>query len=297
MLSFQPIDENSVKILDPFFLHQDHRICDYTHGTACMWADYFQAEYTVFENVLIIKSVLKNGTTAFTMPIGPGSIEDALGAIDAWCEKQGLPVAYEPVPESCLPVLRARYGSAMQETTKLDWADYLYDKNDLIYLKGRRYNTQRNHINKFIKTYGGYEYHTITAENLDQVRTFFRDFMDHAAVKSEQSEEEMRMTMKVLDHYFRLCQVGGFISVGGQIVAFSVGEVVGDTLFVHIEKALREFPGAYPVINMEFVKHNDSETIRFVNREEDMGDEGLRQAKSRYGPVEMLKKYSVLIAQ
>ena len=297
MLTFQPIDERSVKTLDPFFLHQNYRICDYTHGTACMWADYFQAEYAVFEQVLLIKSILKDGTTAFTMPIGPGSIEAALEQIDRWCEEQGLPVAYEPVPEPCLPILQARYGDAMQARTKLDWADYLYDKNDLMTLKGRRYNTQRNHINKFIKTFGEYEYHPITRENIGEVRAFFHSFMEMDAAKSEQSEEERLMTMKVLDHYFALCQVGGYIRAAGQIVGLSVGEVVGDTLFVHIEKALREFPGAYPVINMEFVRHNDSDAIRFVNREEDMGDEGLRQAKSRYCPIEMLKKYSVSIAR
>lgn len=297
MLSFKPITVESGETLHPYFNAQKHRICDYTVGTAIMWADYFSAQYAEFNGMLVIKNTLKNGSVAFSIPIGPGSADDALCAIDRYAVAHEVPTVFEPVPESCISVIAQHYFGELTVRYSPDWSDYLYDKNDIIKLEGRRYNAQRNNINKFKKLYGEYVYDPITAENLDEVRAFFHNFIKYSEHKNAQSDQEKEMTMKVLDNYPKLGQTGGVIRAAGHIAAIAVGERVGDTLFVHIEKARRDYQGSSAVINMEFAKNNDTPCLRFVNREEDMGDSGLRTAKSRYGPVEMLRKYSVTVPQ
>ncbi|MGI6151778.1 MAG: DUF2156 domain-containing protein [Christensenellales bacterium] len=297
MLSFKPITVDSGEVLRPYFNAQKYRICDYTVGTAIMWADYFSAEYAEFNGMLVIKNTLRNGHTAFSVPIGAGSVEEALCAIDRYAMEREIPTVFEPVPESCISVIANHYYGELTVRYSPDWSDYLYDKNDIIKLQGRRYNAQRNNINKFKKHYGEYVYDPITTENLDEVRAFFQDYIKYSEHKNPLSDQEKEMTMKVLDHYPKLSQTGGVIRAAGEIVAIAVGERVGDTLFVHIEKARRDFQGSSAVINMEFAKNNDTPCLKFVNREEDMGDPGLRTAKSRYGPIEMLRKYSVTVPQ
>ena len=86
--------------------------------------------------------------------------------------------------------------------------------------------------------------------------------------------------------------MGGLIKADGKVVAFAFGEKVGDTLFVHIEKAKKDVQGAYQMIVKEFALHNPAP---YINREEDMGIEGLRRSKESYHPIEKLKKYSLTV--
>jgi len=297
MLSFKPITVESGDALRPYFVAQKYRICDFTIGTAVMWAGYFSAEYAEIAGMLVIKSTLLDGSVAFSMPIGSGSADEALCAIDRYAKERGIPTIFEPVPESCISVIANHYYGELTVRYSPDWSDYLYDKNDIIRLEGRRFNAQRNHINKFKKLYGEYVYDPITAENLDEVRSFFHKYIQFSEHKDSQSDSEKEMTMMVLDNYPRLNQTGGVIRAAGDIAAIAVGERVGDTLFVHIEKARRDYQGSSSVINMEFARNNDTPCLKFVNREEDMGDMGLRTAKTRYCPVEMLRKYSVTVPQ
>ena len=297
MLEFKPIEVASADALRPYFEAQPYRICEYTVGTMVMWSEYFQAEYAIYNDVVIIKNTLKDGRIAFSFPVGTGSIPKAMCAIDRYCIAHKIPTVFEPTPESCISTIAAHYDGELILRFTHDWSDYLYDKNDLITLAGKKFSTQRNNIHKFVKLYPDYRYEVITPENIGEVREFFSDYLLHAEHKDAQSDYEKLMTMHVIDNYFSLNQVGGFLRAGDRIVAMAMGEVQGDTLFVHIEKARRDVQGASAVINMEFAKHNDSETLRFINREEDMGDPGLRTAKSRYNPVEMLRKYSITVPQ
>ncbi len=298
MLTFKPITVDSGDELRPYFNVQKHRICEYTVGTAVMWADYFSAEYAIYNGRVTIKNILRDGTIAFATPVGKGPLDESLCAIDRYCIEHNIPsTVFEPVPESCISVIADHYYGELTVRYSPAWSDYLYDKDDIIYLKGRKYNTQRNNINKFNKLYSDYTYDPITKANIEEVRDFFQDYIIFSEKKNPLSDFEKQLTMKMLDNYGKLKQVGGVIRTGGTIVAIAVGERQGDTLFVHIEKARRDYQGSSAVINMEFAKNNDAPGLKFVNREEDMGDLGLRTAKSRYAPVEMLRKYSATVPQ
>jgi hypothetical protein len=104
---------------------------------------------------------------------------------------------------------------------------------------------------------------------------------------------EEKMVKVVLNNYSAFGFVGGVLKVGGKVVAFTIGEVVNDTLFIHIEKASREYAGIYETLSLLFARDLTDKNIEYINREEDVGDEGLRKSKMSYNPIALLDKYNV----
>ena len=109
------------------------------------------------------------------------------------------------------------------------------------------------------------------------------------------SNHELKMISHLLDNMEQLNQEGVYIEVDNKIVAFAIGEVIKDTLYVHVEKALKEYDGAFAFINQMFARYMKNYDVKFINREEDLGNEGLRKAKESYHPEFMIEKYSVII--
>jgi hypothetical protein len=217
-----------------------------------------------------------------------------MGQLDEYCRLCGVPLAYCTVTADDMPYLNALYRETelCQET---NWSDYLYRADDLKSLAGRKYSGQRNHINYFNKMYSEWTFEKITEENIDEVKDFYINFNLTVNKNSEIFAEEQKKTLEVLDNYQTYGLLGGLLRTDGLVAAFSVGEIWQNVLFVHIEKADFGIRGAYQVINNEFAKHFASKEIKFINREEDVGDEGLRTSKRSYHPCEIIDKYIVKV--
>ncbi len=291
MLQFKTLSLSDIPAVRPFLDRQNYRICDYTIGGIFMWRDYFKTYFTVYRDTLIFKVKYLGGVTAFAVPIGEDP-EGAMGQIEACCRESSLPLLYCTVPAEALPALKRRYPDASAQPNR-DWFDYLYRTEDLISFRGKKYDGQRNHVHRFQRLYPDYSFQEITAENLGAVRSFYAQFAKEHQKAGPVAREESAKVMEVLDHYGLYGLFGGCISAGGKIVAISVGETVGDTLFVHVEKADTQYPGVYQVLVQEFLKHFATEKTVFVNREEDVGDAGLRKSKFSYHPVRLLEKSTV----
>lgn len=174
-----------------------------------------------------------------------------------------------------------------------DYFDYVYSVEDLAFLKGRKYSKKRNRINLFEKTYS-YSYEKITKDNIADVISFQEEWSAiNYADKSEILENELVGIKNILNNFEKLDVVGALIRVNGKIVAYTIGEILTDNMVViHIEKALTEYLGSYQMINSLFLK-NEFLNFKYVNREDDFGDLGLREAKSSYYPELMIKKYNI----
>ena len=197
------------------------------------------------------------------------------------------------VPEPAAQTIAGLYGCPVTELP--DWGDYLYRASDLATLVGHRFNKKRNRVNKFKSTYPDFQYEPVTAQNLPELKDFFDRYMQAYHKDSELFAYEESKVAQVLHEYDRLPFEGGLQRVGGEIAAFSVGEVVNDTLIVHIEKARKDIVGAYEAINY-FYSAQMAEThpeVQYINREDDAGDPGLREAKLSYNPETILKKYNI----
>lgn len=290
MLNFRKLQLEDVEVVRAFLNKSKSRICDYTIGGLFMWRDYFDTEFVVDDGTLFFKVKYLRNETAFTVPVC-GDIESGISKLKEYCKEKSLPLKFCTVSSENIELLRG-YCDIKELVSERAWFDYLYLSEDLVKLSGRRYSGQRNHINKFNKLYPGYSFCEIDEGNLPAARAFIDEFFNHGEDLNDIGTEEMRKVYEVFDNYSVYKLHGGMIVVDGEIVAISVGEIVNDTLFVHIEKSNREYQGSYQVMVNEFAKHFASGLL-YINREEDVGDEGLRTSKLSYHPVKLLEKSTV----
>ena len=295
MLDFKPVTLDDIEKIKGYFGYSANRICDNTVGGMFMWRENFSMEYALFNDTLITKIEVRHydSKTAFSLPLGKDR-QGALTEVEEYCRYSGLPLVYCLVTKDELPVL-----SSVYDNTELhwnpDWSDYLYRASDLVTLTGRKYHGQRNHINFFNRTYGSYSFEEIQSGNLSELKEFYGNIYLKTTKDSEFFVEEQNNTREVLDKYDAYGLIGGLIRVNGSIAAFSIGEILHDTLFVHIEKTDSGYRGVQQVINNEFAGHFAGEGIEFINRCEDDGDEGLRMAKQSYHPCGLIDKYIVRV--
>lgn len=294
MIKFEPITADSILKTAKYFNYKISRTSDYTIGAMYMWRDFYDTGFSIYDDMIVFK-VKFLGKSSFTYPVGPGSIEKVMDAIKEYCLANNQPLWFCTTPEEALPVLVDQFHGRIPCHPSRDWADYLYNAEDLAKMAGRRFSGQRNHINKFIKTYPDYRYQKITPENLGRVVEFLRDYQKNHGKSTPLAKEEFKRALELMPLMHKFNLSGGFIEVNDQIIAMAVGEIVNDTLYVHIEKANRDYPGSYQMIVREYASHTITKDVLYINREEDVGDEGLRTSKLSYHPVKLLDKYCVEI--
>jgi hypothetical protein len=174
-----------------------------------------------------------------------------------------------------------------------DQSDYVYLAEDLIKLSGKRFHGKKNHLNKFRKT----TRHTYKPLDHETVECVLEMQESWCQLRDCQTDEglmnEDRAIFEALTHFDRLDYVGGAIVINEVVEAFSLGEKLNpDTAVIHIEKANPEIPGLYAAINQMFAQGAWS-GVTYINREQDLGLEGLRKAKESYNPHHMIDKYIV----
>ena len=295
MLSFKKLTLQDISAVKPYFSFASSRACDNSIGGTFMWRDFFETEYCIKNETLIIKVIYLKGQTAFSLPLGkdtPGCISE----IEAYCRDLKIPLIFCTATKEDISVYKKIYPD-IQMSPDQDWNDYLYNRDDLVFLSGRKYSGQRNHINHFIRTYPGYVFEEINQDNISELKDFYINITKGIDKNSRAFREEKNKTVEVLDNYEMYSLTGGLIRVDNKIVAFAIGEIINDTLHVHVERADHNYRGAYQMIVNLFPKFFAGEGIRYINREEDVGDEGLRTAKKAYHPVEIIEKFTVTVME
>ena len=295
MLSFEPINIGNAASLPQYLADQPYRTCDYTLGAIFQWRAYFNSEFAVASGMLVMTVEYPGDGRYYTYPVGDGDLAAALTAVEQDARERGWPLRYCCVPEEAVPVLTARYGDACAASTRRDWADYLYNARDLIDFPGKRYHTQKNHLNRFLKDHPDAVFVPVTEETLPRALAFLDEYEQHTPVDKVIEAEEMLRARELLYDALRLSLLAGFIDVDGVIVALAVGEVLGDTLYVHVEKARTDFAGSYQAIVSWFADYACADATRFINREDDSGEEGLRYSKLAYRPVRLIDKYWITV--
>lgn len=296
MLQFKPINLQAIQEIRPYLCKQTYRTCDFTVGGIYMWIDFFHYEYCIDQGLLFIKGQAEDepDKQSFAIPIGDNTLQQGIELLREYCYANHLPLLLSAVPQEVTELLAKIYPTQIQPLP--DWSDYLYLRQDLATLTGRKYQKKRNHVNKFRTSYAQTSYHPIDSDNLNAVKNFFLRFKEVNQKENPYFAFEEAMVDRVLEQFFKLNLLGNVLYVKNEIAAFAIGEVVNDTLFVHVEKALTEYNGAYETINMLFAQQaTDNPEVVYVNREEDVGDEGIRRAKLSYQPARLLYKFNVNI--
>lgn len=298
MLELNEISIYDKPLFDRYFALSNPQISEMTFTNLFMWRNSYKFRYAEVEGLLCIISVPERGTPFAFMPVGqvtPEALAKAVEQLKGYFEKHGWGLRFKRVHEDDLQYFRALEKLDVQEEYDRDSCDYVYLTSDLLQLKGKKFDGKRNHINKFKKLYT-YEYVNIDKSNLEDCRRIMekwckeRECSDHNDFYCEKIAN-----MELLDHYDRLGCKGALIRVNGSLEAFTVGEMLNqDTAVIHIEKADGKVNGLYTFINQQFCL-NAWQGTTYINREQDLGVEGLRKAKLSYNPIKLINKHTVRI--
>ena len=219
------------------------------------------------------------------LTLDPANYACAVQIAEADCRARGQAPLFCVIPEQTAPCFR-QLGFCLEEERGNE--EYLYAASDLIHLPGKAYHGKRNHINAFLMN-ESYCYTEIAPSMQEECLRVYDAWMDGKEGEAGLGAER-RAVQLALSNMRELELVGGGILVKDRLEAFSIGSMAGDdTAVIHFEKALDK-RGLFPLINRDFIAHAFAD-VKYVNREEDMGDPGLRKAKMSYKPLRLEKIY------
>ena len=297
MLKFEPVTIDIADKLLQFVQPEKTRSCDYTPGNLIMWARFMDYRYAIEEETLFISCKSQNDmkSEAFLPPIGKMELKEAVAILKEYCENTGKELRLTAVPQEFVEELRNILPHFECEELE-NWSDYVYDIQKLATLQGKALNKKRNRYNKFIAEQPAYTYNRCTADDITDVVKFLASNREC----QHNREDNMRcyehwQCMATVRNLLKYEQPAGVLRIDGRITAFTLGEVFNDTLFVHIEKADHNIAGASEAINRLFVNDilTEHPELVYANREEDLGDPGLRQVKRAYNPIMMIQRYEM----
>ena len=293
MLEFRRLTLDDLPYIRQHLIKSTGRFCDETPGTLFMWRNYYSVAFADCAGSIILRyqSELPFSSGAFSLISGTYSTE-CIDAICAYCKEHRFPAVLSTVTEENRIWLKERY-AIKQEQYDDDWADYLYDADTMIALQGSSFGGQRNHIHQFERKYPDALIKMVTPENIAEIQRFLAKLEQDYPPVDESGKQEYEMIREVLNHYDLFAMTGiAIYHEPDQIGGITLGEVQNDTLYVHVEKADKGITGIFPKLTNSYARQFAGK-IRYINREEDMGNPGLRRSKQSYQPIALLRKYFI----
>ena len=290
MIHFKPVQAEDKDVIMKYLKYVDTRSCDFAFATIYLWRDYYRMEYAVCDDVLLLHSWMDDCET-FSFSSGMKDVTRALSSLIEYCSEMEIPLVFNSITKKEEKWLNNRFPGQFTMEYNRDFADYIYETEALIALRGKKYHGKKNHINKFMKTYD-WSYERVTDDNLSECLALLKDWESEKSDVDDYYElaAEVEATSTALIERDFLGLKAGLIRADGRVVAFALGEeICDDTFCVHVEKAYSNVAGAYAIINQQFLIHEAAD-YRYVNREDDVGDPGLRKAKLSYHPAILLEK-------
>jgi hypothetical protein len=277
-------------------LKAGRRNCNFTFANLVGWQKWFGTEVCVLKDAVVLRFNL-DGERAYMLCMQGTPPCELLQALCEDCSHKLILLGLEDDAALQLQQNACHEGISIILESERSQYDYIYKRSDLALLQGGKLKAKRNHVNRFNNLYPGYEYRPLTPDMFDDCRRVVKLWQDEKEHENPswgdtiQAEHDVMET--IFAHWDELGMLGGSIYVDGRMVAFTYGAAVtNDTFDVCMEKADRDIEGAFSVINQQFCAHLP-EQFTYVNREEDMGLEGLRKAKLSYHP-EILLTYNVV---
>ena len=297
MLELQEITLDKKELFDSYLSRKCSRNSEFTFTNLYMWRKSYDMRYVILHDMLCIMPQHVGGPRSATFPIGfkreDGSEADIRPVIEEllqYFKETGQTALIRLYDDETVQMLVNAFPGKFLITEDVNYFDYIYRVEDLINLSGKKYHAKKNHVNKFKKLYD-WEYQKLSSADHDECLKLFDTWYENKQEEIPGVEEEYEAVHELFDHWDRLGVTGGCIRVGGEMAAFSVGEpLCGKMVVIHLEHANTDYEGAFAIMNQQFLEHEWS-GYEFVNREEDMGLEGMRRAKESYRPVHKLKKY------
>ncbi|HEY5585499.1 MAG TPA: phosphatidylglycerol lysyltransferase domain-containing protein [Ruminiclostridium sp.] len=281
---------------DKYFKMANLQVSELNFTNFFMWRDHYKIRFSIVNDFLCIISVMEDNKSFCFFPIGDYNngedLKNAILMLREYFSQMGWEFMFSRVSEYQISILEGLDIKFVANEDR-DNFDYIYSVKSLSTLAGKKLDGKRNHINKFKKLYT-YEYEEISDENISDCKAMIekwclqRNYLEHSNLISER-----KANLDLLDNFNSLGIKGAIIKVNGEPEAFTVGQKLNsDTVVIHIEKANSEIHGLYPLINQQFLSNQWCD-MEYVNREQDLGVEGLRKAKLSYSPISFVEKFTV----
>ncbi len=265
-----------------------------------MWRNSYSIQWAAEDGFLFVKAAW-GGTDFALQPFGPSDrMAEAVSKLENYFSDAGKSFILRGVESGTSVLLDKLKPGHFSFKAERDNFDYVYNAQDLINLKGRKYHGKKNHVNSFRRTYSSYTYLPLTAGLVGQCLATSEEWYRKKVENGDNDQslaDEQQAIVDALSNFEYLGFEGGVIMINGRVEAFAFGEQLNeDTAVIHVEKANPDIRGLYAVINQDFCANSWSH-MRYINREEDMGIDGLRQAKLSYHPAKFVKKYTVRLTK
>ena len=289
--NFQPLSLESQEEYNRFLHLCPEVTSDYSFVNLWAWRDIYNLEWAFDHDLVWIRQ--NSPTRAMWAPVGNWNHIDWRKKFENLGESDFI-----RIPETLYNLWKDTPGYTPEFSSDPDHWDYIYSVPELIDLKGNRFHKKKNLLKQFMRKYD-YIYYPLSAENIEKALTLqtewcmWRDCEDSTTLESEN-----QAILNTLEHYSSLDGlISGALEVEDRMVAFSIGEALdSQTVVIHFEKGCPTYKGVYQAINQQFLANSASE-FTYVNREQDIGDPGLRQAKKSYNPICYQRKYSGRMVQ
>ena len=274
------------------------RGCEYSFANLFLWG---RQEIAFVENCVVFFSHFF-GRSVYPYPLGTGDKKAALEAILADSRQRGIPCRITGMTEADRQELEDLFPDRFSIRPARDSFDYVYTVDALADLKGKKLQKKRNHVNRFRTEHPEYRVEPICCENVARIQHMVNDWYVSRKLSDPEGDyflESLAMA-KAFRHYDALNMEGIALLEGDRVLAVTMGSIMApDMMDVHFEKAVEDVPGAYNTVNAEFARHIRLKfpEVRFLNREDDMGLEGLRTAKLSYLPDHMIEKYQACLME
>ncbi len=281
---FRPFEVGDWDFLDGAFRSAAYRLCEYSYATQFCWRTWNESRWALRDGWVLVR-YREHGQDRFLCPIGTGDPGDLIEACFERLAALGSEPRVDFVPDSVKARLEGDPRFRFDPDASND--DYVYLRSDLADLPGKKYARKRNHVSRFLRN-AAWSFQRVAPADIPECLVFLDDWCrSHGCEEDPRLEYEVEAVRTCLDHMMPLHQTAYALRVGERIVGLTVGELqTEDTFVVHYEKAYTEQEGAYQMLAREFARTVPA-TVTFIDREQDMGVEGLRQSKLSFIPDHM----------
>ncbi len=295
-LQFKPITLETKSTIEKYTKGWNLECSDLSFTNLFIWGTNRKMEYAEWNSCLYIKLDYFGVPVYLWTPVPLYGVEidyrkavdEALDYMRAIGTEPTLRSVWTPFKEK----IEACYPELWIQPLDIAW-DYVYDRESLATLKGKKYHGKRNYINRFLSNYPNYQYKKITSDMIVDCMKVYDEWSEKKEESSIELFEERESVQLALENMEALGLTGGSIWINDKIAAFTLGErLLPHMQLIHIEKAESGIDGLYPMINQQYVLH-ECQNVSLINREEDMGLEGMRKAKHSYHPVKMIEKFFI----
>lgn len=290
MLDFKVIELSDKEWIENLLKISDFRGCEYTFSNNMAWHRLYETKITRYKDFYI--SCSHKYGLQFTFPAGEGNYKEVILQMKNFAESTNSPLIINSVTNENLQLFEEFFNGEYTVSKDESSFDYIYDAEKLRTLSGKKYHNKRNHLSNFYKN--NWTYSDMSSSDFDDCIEFaVQSYNMNNSYDDESSVSEQFAINTFFNHFHELELRGGVIRIDGKLAGFTIGNKLNsDTFDIHIEKADTSFQGSYAAINNEFAK---SATLgyAYINREEDLGLEGLRKSKHSYYPAFLLEKNTI----